>query len=864
MVTSVLDFPVKHVEGNLVFSNDKTVWAYYRIDGFSYDFLDYEDKLKPFQRQLAFLSNNGHDLHFIIEPTSMNVSGIIDKTIEEMNQLDYPLKKNGIEFMQQVKMQLNKQRSMNESGEYVHYLGIQLDPARNKYQSSNIGNNTIIAFKRFLEGINSPVYKAVGLEPYDIPFETIEAYQEQAAGLVNNLIDGFSSMVKPVSSKEMVYLIEKTYSVSPSNTDISYRDDFISGEEVNGMDYGAKKDYTAIRPNKKAFIDLQNANIEEVGPKTLRLEKIVGNELEGLYTQYLICSNMDDISVHPGFEWLYHIHSQIPFPVNISIRASHQSNQLVRKRLSNARLEFKDQRQEARKGEENMDLSVEESERGAIQMENYFKQTAQPAYNCSFVFKVSAIDAKTLKVRVDKLINELSRFGITVLSPYGEQLNLMMETIPGSKKYNIDYQMHVSPNVLSGMMFGATTNIGDHRGFYIGYTKQFRKPVFIKPDLAGKAYENMNNIFDSISVLVAGMTGKGKSFLMNLFVYLSTLIGSQGLIIDPKGDRKDWVKGLPYIPRKYISVWDIGSDVEDAGSLDPFRTSVSLEEAKDICMDILSYLTNVDIHDDSYAILSEAIEEVSKQDDPCIGGVITYLENLYVNKTMKMSEQRYLSIEQLKGTLETLKRNQLARLLFGEVGQNYKVLQTDKPIQVLMVQNLNLPSGTSNKIRPQHKISEAIMISLTAFTKQYMFKSDRMRHKFILQDEASVIERSAIGSELMDFIVRMGRYYNTTLIKGSQNASDHNKDVANMGMKFSFGLRKTEEAQEMLNYFNLPQTQENIEILKNLGRGDALFQDIFGRSAVIRVNPLFRELLNAFDSSTSTEDERQRERIRIS
>ncbi len=106
------------------------------------------------------------------------------------------------------------------------------------------------------------------------------------------------------------------------------------------------------------------------------------------------------------------------------------------------------------------------------------------------------------------------------------------------------------------------------------------------------------------------------------------------------------------------------------------------------------------------------------------------------------------------------------------------------------------------------------MISLTAFTKQYMFNQDRMRHKFILQDEASSIEQSAVGSELMDFIVRMGRFYNTTLIKGSQNASDHGQDVANMGMKFSFGLRKTEEAQEMLNYLNLPQTQENIDVLK--------------------------------------------------
>src|SRR5699024_7261480 len=195
---------------------------------------------------------------------------------------------------------------------------------------------------------------------------------------------------------------------------------------------------------------------------------------------------------------------------------------------------------------------------------------------------------------------------------------------------------------------------------------------------------------------------------------------------------------------------------------------------------------------------------------------------------------------------------------------NYRVLDSNVPLQVLMVQNLNLPSEKTKKLRPAHKISEAIMISITAYTKQYMFNKDRMRHKFILQDEASIIDRNPMGSELMDFIVRMGRYYNTTLIKGSQNASDHGKDVANMGMKFSFALKETEEAKEMLNYLNLPITEENVDTLKNLGRGEALFQDIYGRSAVVKINPVFQELFDEFDSSTATKEERERELLRTS
>lgn len=858
---SVLQFPVKHVEENLIFSQNGEVWAFYLLEGFNYSFLSNEDKMKPFYTQLAFLNNNNYDLHYICDPTPTDVSGIIDQTIDDMGTLNYDLRENGIAYMKEVKKALGNQRNAHESTEYRDYIGIQLNPMKNNYLSPNVGNNLITKFKHFLEGLNSPVYSAVGLEPYDIPLEVIEAYKGQSDSLVGNLSGAFQSKVKPVTTPEVVYLVEKVFSVSPNYSDIDHRPNFDSGLQITGID-NHNREHEAVRPKEKEFIDIQNTNIDEVSPKTLLLRKVFDNEISELYTQHLICYDMDDRRNHPGFEWVHVLKSRLGFPISISIRASHQPNDLIKKKLSNKRLEYKDQRKEAHKGGEDVDLDVSESEKGTIQMENYFKNTAQPAFGCSFVIKVSAKDKKILDNRVKRVITELSTFGIAMVAPYGEQINLMVETIPGAKKYNNDYEMIVAPGVLAGMMFGSTSNVGDNRGYYLGYTKYFNKPFFVKPDLAAKAI--VDSAVDSISVLVAGMTGRGKSFFMNLFVYLATLTGSQGLVIDPKGDRADWDKGLPFIPPEYISVWTLGSDDRDAGSLDPFRTSTDINEAIDICMDILSYLANLDIDNDSYTLLSEVVEGVSKQEDPCIGGVIIKLQDLYENRPDNMTDSRFDSVEKLKNTLETLNRNPLASLLFGKVGQNYRVLHSDVPLQVLMVQNLNLPGKETKKLRPTHKISEAIMISITAFTKQYMFNQDRMRHKFILQDEASAIERNAMGSELMDFIVRMGRYYNTTLLKGSQNASDHGKDVANMGMKFSFALKETDEAIEMLDYLNLPQTKENIDILKNLGRGEALFQDIYGRSEVVQVFPVFEDLFDAFDSSTSTKEEREREMRRPS
>src|SRR5690625_4810307 len=434
-MSSFSEFPIKHIEDNLIFSREDEVWAYFKLDGFNYSFLSDEDKIRPFGNHASFLVNNDYDIHYISDPTATNIASILDQTIEEMKTLDYGLQENGIAYMQELKEVLTKHNTMSETSEYVDYIGIQLNPHKNKYQSANAGNNIIRAIKHFIEGLNSPVYTAVGLEPYDIPLEVIEAYKTQADSLKTMLTAAFDSQVHSISSAELVYLVEKKFSVSVNYMDVELRDNFDSGYDVDGVDNNGNE-HKAIRPKQKAFIDLQNTSVEEVGPKTLLLKKIIDNEVEELYTQHLICHDMDDQRFHPGSEWLHNLKSNLGFPISVSIRAYHQPTEFIQKKLSNKRLEYKDQRTEARKGGEDVDLDVQDSERGTIQMEKYFKDTAQPAYNCSYVIKVSAKEKKTLNVRVERIINQLSRYGISVVAPFGEQMNLVMESIPGSKRYN--------------------------------------------------------------------------------------------------------------------------------------------------------------------------------------------------------------------------------------------------------------------------------------------------------------------------------------------------------------------------------------------------------------------------------------------
>lgn len=858
-MNKLTDFPVKHIEGNLAFGRNGSVWAYYEIEGFAYDFRDREQQFVPYFNQMAFLTKNAFDIHYLMIPFQMDGSDVIDRSISDTENRDFELKENGLRYLNNVKKAVERGDLSKNSNQYHGYVGIQLDPNKNRFKEGNSGTQLLAGVRSFFEGLNSPVRKAVGLDPYDILETELLAWQEQANALEEEISATFSSPARSVSTAEMLFITEYGFSMAVEPRKLVEKS---LGEYVSGQD--AAGEVKAVRPNQRAYYDLQRSEVVPVDAKTIMLRKMMDDEEDQeQFVRYLIIDHMDSENWHPGFEWLYRLQTDLSFPVGVSIRACHKANRSIRKELSNAMLDFNDQRNEAEQANTRVDKSVDSSESGAINMEEHFKKSGHPGYSCSFVLRISADSQSELRTRVEQVRRELNKKGITVQSPYGDALRYFMEFIPSAARVSDDYWLTVSPGNLASMMFGATTNIGDNRGFLIGFTKKLKKPVFIQPDLAAKNFDDVNNLFDSLSVMVAGETGKGKSVFMNLFATLSALtLGSQVLIIDPKGDRKQWANGLPFIPAENISVWTLGENPEDAGCLDPFRTTMDIREAKDIAMDILSYLAGIEIEDDKYALLSEAVDVAGDHTDPCIEVALNHLNELYTNPPERYSEARKKDLESLIGTLRTVRKNQLARLLFGKVGQTYRTLNVNKPIQVLMVQKLNLPQGDNKKKLPIQKVSEAILISLTAFTKQYMLNHDRSVHKIILQDEARTIERSDMGRELMEWIERKGRHYNTTLLKGTQNATDY-KDATNIGMKYCFQLYQTEEAEKMLSFYNLPLTRNNVSTIQNLTRGECLFQDIYGRSAVISVNAIFLEFLEAFDSSTANDVERQYEKDRL-
>ncbi|EOD4433901.1 ATP-binding protein [Staphylococcus aureus] len=878
----LLKFPVKGVFGNLEFTYSGKVWAWFEVSGFSYDLEDYQNKMNIFAKQLDYLKNQTSDLHFIVLPENTDASTIIDRHIRRMEYKNenqrFDLFKYGVDLMSRFKQTFAEQRSKRESRSYKLILGVQLNKSKNVYRKGNIGNQSIRNLRAMWRGLNESVDYGLGNDELTILDETIQMYKNQSESVENTLKKVFETdkageastgervPARALTEQETLYHIESHYSATTNNRDIEglYEDEFYS-EMFTEHGESEVKGYR-IKPD--SYLKLHNSYVQEMREDILRLSKRFKSEHQEVFVRNVAVSQFHDYSEFPGKEWIYRIQKKLKFPVTISIRAHIKDNLKTVKDLSNASLELEDQENEAIKAGKSADQRVQKNKGKLMNMNELMQSTNMPSYHISVVFKVVASSVEQLDLRTAELEEALRTFKMTGVAPYGEQQSLFMEALMGGEQYFKDYKHQVEPAFLASAMFGATNTLGDNDGFPIGRTSD-GKIVYIYPEQSAKGFDGANNKSISLATMVAGATGFGKSVFMNLYIYLAVMTGSYGFVLDPKGDRKGWKNGLPLLPKKFIRVWTLGANKKDAGSLDPFNVYDDIDDAIESAENIFGYLLKAEYTKHKYNFLSQGLNYAGQSEQPCMAHAIDYLkqkrEESDKNKDLLTPEQRNELIE-LHEAFITLQRRKFTSLLIGEPGKMIDSLDFNKPLQVVMIENMTLPKRNKDpkEYTQDEKIATAIMLSLSGFIKRFMnteYENEGIkRHKVALFDETSALEANPSGAEILDHIVRMGRYYNITLLKGSQNATDHGEDSPNMGAKFSFCLKDVSEAKKMLQTLNLEQSQDNINKIMNLKQGECIYQDAQNRTDKLKVDCVYKEIFEAFQTDTSSEDEREFEK----
>lgn len=832
----MIEFPIKYFEGNLVFSQDDSCWAYYEIPGFNYDYLDENEKVIQFQKAQAFFWQINMDSHCLVVP---NFSSIHEKHENFKRKLNGPLKDVATKHTDDTADRLEELLG-DEATEYRFFIGVKLaKPDREK-------TNLFDDIKETIKGFLNNVHEKAGLEAPEILEEELIRFRKNERRTFNKVYSRFNAI--RASELDIQWLVRRNFYRGMGKPPILKN--WSPAYSVHYTEY-ERDDVKVRRPLYYDILRLTEGKIDETAKRSLLIQQNIEGEEHTGHCAFLTVANVPYEMDFPGDEWLYAIQS-LDFPVEISMRTETMENRKALSAIRNKQKELKDQDRHAQETNNDTGLTVVEGRAEAQQLEALLQKSRMPLIKTSITFCVSANDEEELKRRIDSLHDMYQDMMFQIEQPYGDQFLLFNDFLPGGKRYVKDYIHFMEPATVAGSMYGATKQIGDGEGFFIGSTGILDQPVYISPNRAAQSIKGAKT--SALSASFTGSLGGGKSFSANLITYLSVLAGGKALVIDPKGERGNWAEDLQDLGGQ-VNIITLSTDEEDRGKLDPYSILSNRKDAKTLALDILTFLTGVQMNDsERFPKLSRAVNEVTNSENPCMNRIV---ENL-------LSQEDQVA-RSLGEHIQSFQELSFAQLLFGS-GQVENPINLETAMNVLQIQNLQLPSidKKTSEYNLSEMLSVAMMLPISSFALEFIHM-DRGLFKVVLLDEAWAVLNTMQGKHLASKLIREGRSMQSAIYLVTQNADDllDEKMKNNIGMKYAFRSTDPNEIKNILEFFNLKDTEYNRSTLRELQPGQCLFQDIHGRCGVVSINALFQDLFDAFDTrppeQQAEENEREKE-----
>lgn len=459
----------------------------------------------------------------------------------------------------------------------------------------------------------------------------------------------------------------------------------------------------------------------------------------------------------------------------------------------------------------------------------------------SYRLHIEAGSEEELRKRVSAAISHYKDLGIELAWPSGgDQFKLLQESIPSDEKRVKSYEQRQILTTFAGGLPTALTSIGDR---IEGGSQKKAGEGWIGPFL-GKTVSNFSEaVFMSIhsaiarnnppGIVITGSSGSGKSFLAFKIAVDMALQDIWTIYIDPKADATPIteINGLGD-----ANVFDLKDG--NSGLLDPFSLGSSRAECTLMAIETLKLLLGQRLTGGQEVQLSEAINYVTEREEPSLNKVVDFL---LANDNDDAKGLGY--------RLRLIRELDFARLCFSP--RKAVNLSPERGLTVITLLGLGLPteSITTDDYTESNRLAVAIMYLLSTFTLQLMITLNKSHPKAVVIDEAWAITNTRAGKELIPLVARMGRSHNTALVMISQNAGDFLKEgwLNSVSLKFSFRAKKGDEITEVIKLHDLEETDYLRDTIKHLRRGEALFQDVDGRTSVIEVieiDPVKKEKFN--------------------
>ena len=805
-------FPIKYIDNNLVWNKDNEVFAYYELIPYNYSFLSAEQKFIVHDsfRQLIAQSREGkiHALQIATESSIRSQQEQSKKLVTgKLKEVAY----------QKIDEQTEALVSMigDNQVDYRFFLGFKLMVTEEQLNLKNIKKSAWLTFTEFLHEVNHTLMN----DFVSMPNDEINRYMKMEKLLENKISRRFK--VRRLEINDFGYLMEHLY----GRDGIAYEDYEYQLPKKNLQKETLIKYYDLIRPTRCVIEESQ---------RYLRLEHEDKESYVSYFTVNAIVGELD----FPSSEIFYFQQQQFTFPVDTSMNVEIVENRKALTTVRNKKKELKDLDNHAYQAGSETSSNVVDALDSVDELETDLDQSKESMYKLSYVIRVSAPDLDELKRRCDEVKDFYDDLNVKLVRPAGDMLGLHSEFLPASKRYINDYVQYVKSDFLAGLGFGATQQLGENTGIYMGYSVDTGRNVYLQPSLASQGIKG--TVTNALASAFVGSLGGGKSFCNNLLVYYSVLFGGQAVILDPKSERGNWKETLPEIAHE-INIVNLTSDKDNAGLLDPFVIMKNVKDAESLAIDILTFLTGISSRDgEKFPVLRKAVRSVTQSDSRGLLHVIDELRREDTPISRNIADH-----------IDSFTDYDFAHLLFSD-GTVENAISLDNQLNIIQVADLVLPDKdtTFEEYTTIELLSVAMLIVISTFALDFIH-SDRSIFKIVDLDEAWAFLNVAQGETLSNKLVRAGRAMQAGVYFVTQSAYDVSKESLknNIGLKFAFRSTDLGEIKQTLEFFGIDKDDENNQKhLRDLENGQCLLQDLYGRVGVVQIHPVFEELLHAFDT----------------
>ena len=812
-------FPIKYIDNNLVWNKDNEVFAYYELIPYNYSFLSAEQKFIVHDsfRQLIAQSREGK-IHALQIATESSV-----RSIQEQSKRLVTGRLRDV-AIQKIDEQTEALVSMigDNQVDYRFFIGFKLIVTEEKVSLDSMKKSAFLTFKEFLNEVNHTLMN----DFISMPDDEINRYMKMEKLLENKISRRFK--FRRLDKNDFGYLIEHIY----GRDGVAYEDYEYSLPKKKLKKATLIKQYDLIRPTRCLIEESQ---------RYIRLEHEDSESFVSYFTVNAIVGELD----FPSSEIFYFQQQQFTFPVDTSMNVEIVGNRKALSTVRNKKKELKDLDNHAYQSGSETSSNVVDALDSVDELETDLDQSKESMYKLSYVIRVSAPDLDELKRRCDEVKDFYDDLNVKLVRPAGDMLGLHSEFLPASKRYINDYVQYVKSDFLAGLGFGATQQLGENTGIYIGYSVDTGRNVYLQPSLASQGVKG--TVTNALASAFVGSLGGGKSFCNNLIVYYSVLFGGQAVILDPKSERGNWKETLPEIAHE-INIVNLTSDKENAGLLDPFVIMKNVKDAESLAIDILTFLTGISSRDgEKFPVLRKAVRAVTQSDQRGLLHVIDELRREDTPISRNIADH-----------IDSFTDYDFAHLLFSD-GSVKNAISLDNQLNIIQVADLVLPDKdtTFEEYTTIELLSVAMLIVISTFALDFIH-SDRSIFKIVDLDEAWAFLNVAQGETLSNKLVRAGRAMQAGVYFVTQSSGDVSKESLknNIGLKFAFRSTDINEIKQTLEFFGIDKDDENNQKrLRDLENGQCLLQDLYGRVGVVQIHPVFEELLHAFDTRPPVKSE---------